>query len=200
MNLQCIHDVSLYGIQQIEVGFADDTFIFAKVEEENIRNILDSLALVSEAFVLRINMKKSTIINIFAPHFQSLKWDGPKIERGIIFRHLGYPVGIRVPAKDRMDWVLHRIKGKMDKLFSSQWPLHARIRIVQTFMQPYIMYYLLLMDWKKNHLHAFDRLVKNFLWNKKHTRALVLLSWEYVCQPRDKRCAWNIEFTHSLNG
>ncbi|KAH7302783.1 hypothetical protein KP509_23G086800 [Ceratopteris richardii] len=74
----------------------------------------------------------------------------------------------------------------MEKWNAAQWPLHARIKIVQTFMQSYIMYYLLLMDWKKSELQAFDRLLKNFLWNKKHSRALVLSSWQYVCQPRDK--------------
>ncbi|KAH7421207.1 hypothetical protein KP509_13G045600 [Ceratopteris richardii] len=156
-------------------GFADDTIIFAKAEEQNIRNILDSLAPFSEASALNINMKKSAIINIYAPHFQSLEWEGPKIERGSIFRHLGYPLGVGVPIKHKTDW-----------WFPSQWPLHIRIRIVQTFMQPYILYYLLLMDGKKNHLRTFDSLVKNFLWNKKHTRAMVLSSWEYVCQPRDR--------------
>ncbi|KAH7295387.1 hypothetical protein KP509_27G044400 [Ceratopteris richardii] len=43
MNSQCIHGISIYGIQQIAVGFVDDTFIFGKAEEENIRNILDAL-------------------------------------------------------------------------------------------------------------------------------------------------------------
>ncbi|KAH7295389.1 hypothetical protein KP509_27G044400 [Ceratopteris richardii] len=97
MNSQCIHGISIYGIQQIAVGFVDDTFIF-------------------EASSLKINMKKSKIINISAPHFQSLKWDGPKIERGIVFKHLGYPLGIGVTIKDKSDWVLRRIKGKMENL------------------------------------------------------------------------------------
>ncbi|KAH7289297.1 hypothetical protein KP509_31G069300 [Ceratopteris richardii] len=72
----------------------------------------------------------------------------------------------------------------MDKWCASQWPLHARIKIVQSFLQTYIMYYLLLLHWKKTHLLAFDRLLKTFLWNKKHNHALVLSAWEYVCQPK----------------
>ncbi|KAH7280436.1 hypothetical protein KP509_37G067400 [Ceratopteris richardii] len=143
----------------------------------------------STASTLKINMKKSVMVNISMQKFQSLEWEGLKIERGVIFRHLGYPLGIDVPIKDKVEWVLRRVKCKMERWFASQWPLHARIRIVQTFMQPYIMYYLyylLLLDWRKNHLHIFDRVIKAFLWNKKHNRALVLSSWEYVCQPKNK--------------
>ncbi|KAH6557173.1 hypothetical protein KP509_1Z130900 [Ceratopteris richardii] len=65
-----------------------------------------------------------------------------------------------------------------------QWPMHTRVRIVQVLMQPYVMYYLLLLDWKKCHLHVFEGLVKNFLWNKKHNRALVLSAWEFICEPK----------------
>ncbi|KAH7444775.1 hypothetical protein KP509_02G090900 [Ceratopteris richardii] len=48
------------------------------------------------------------------------------------------------------------------------------------------MYYLLLLDWKRCHLHAIDCLVKRSLWDKKHNRALVMLAWDFVCQPKDK--------------
>ncbi|KAH7285573.1 hypothetical protein KP509_33G034500 [Ceratopteris richardii] len=129
----------------------------------------------SQSSTFNINMRKSAIINISAQNFQAIEWEGAKIERGV-----------GVPIKDKIDWVLRRVKCKMDKWFASQWPLHARIRIVQAFMQPYVMYYLLLLDWKKNQLHIFDRLIKAFLWSKRHDRALVLSSWEYVCQPKDK--------------
>ncbi|KAH7431644.1 hypothetical protein KP509_08G058200 [Ceratopteris richardii] len=186
VNSQCIHGISLYGVQQIAVAFVDDTFIFAKAERENIKNILDSLAPFSQASALKINMRKSVIINISAQKFQDIEWEGPKIERGIIFMHLGYPLGVGVPIKDKVHWVLRRVKCKMDKWFASEWPLHAMIRIVQAFMQPYVMYYLLLLDWKKNQLHIFDRMIKAFLWSKRHSRALVLSAWEYVCQPKDK--------------
>ncbi|KAH7372830.1 hypothetical protein KP509_17G023300 [Ceratopteris richardii] len=74
----------------------------------------------------------------------------------------------------------------MDKWCASQWPLHGRIKIVQSFVQPYIMYYLLLLDWKRTHLFAFDHLLKTFLWNKKHNHALVLSAWEYVCECKAK--------------
>ncbi|KAH7287601.1 hypothetical protein KP509_32G064700 [Ceratopteris richardii] len=161
--------------KQIAMGFADDTFIFARVDNQNIRCILETLAPFSEASSLKINTKKSAIVNISAKQFQSLKWEGPRFEKGI-----------DVPIKDKLAWVLCRVKCKMEKWIAPQWPLHARIKIVQTFMQSYIMYYLLLLDWKKSQLHAFDRLLKNFLWNKKHSRALVLSSWQYVCQPRVK--------------
>ncbi|KAH7388305.1 hypothetical protein KP509_16G069300, partial [Ceratopteris richardii] len=91
------------GTQKIAVGFADDTFIFAKADEANIQNILTSLIPFSEASALRINMTKSTLINISACHFESLPWSGPKIDKGAVFRHLGYPMGVNISSKDKLD-------------------------------------------------------------------------------------------------
>ncbi|KAH7446664.1 hypothetical protein KP509_01G067500 [Ceratopteris richardii] len=181
-----IHGVSLHGNKHIAVGFADDTFIFAKACEENIQHILASLTPFSKASSLNINMGKSALINISARHFHFPSWRGRKIECGVIFRHLGYPLGINVLNKDQIQWILCRIKNKLNLWHASQWPLHIRIRRVQSFLQPYIMYYMLLLDWKKCQLYAFDFPIKNFLWNKAHNHALVLSSWDFICQPKSK--------------
>ncbi|KAH7446564.1 hypothetical protein KP509_01G062200 [Ceratopteris richardii] len=161
LNSNLIHGISVFGNSHVAVRFADDTFIFAKAEVENVQNILACLDPFSEASSLCINMRKSVLINIYARNFESLPWYGPKVDRGTVFWHLGYPLGINVPIKDKICWVL-------------------------SFMQPYLMYYLLLLDWKKRHLQGFDRLIKDFLSNKKHNRALVLSAWRYVCQPKPR--------------
>ncbi|KAH7422440.1 hypothetical protein KP509_12G008400 [Ceratopteris richardii] len=135
---------------------------------------------------LIINMGKSSLINIFAQHFHFPSWQGHKIECDIIFRHLGYPLGVNVSTKDQIQWVLCRIKSKLNSWHVAQWPLHIIIRIVQSFLQPYVMYYILLLDWKKCHLYAFDSLHKNFLWNKTHNRALVSSYWDFICEPKIK--------------
>ncbi|KAH7433870.1 hypothetical protein KP509_07G090100 [Ceratopteris richardii] len=181
-----IHGISLHGIQHIVVGFVDDTFFFAKVREENIQHILDSLTPFSQASSLITNMGNSGLINISARHLHFPSWQGRKIECGIIFRHLGYPLGINVSTKDQIQWVLCKIKSKLNLWHAAQWPLHIRIRIVKSFLEPYIMYYILLLDWKKCHLYAFDCLIKNFLWNKAHNRALVSSSWDFICEPKSK--------------
>ncbi|KAH7284387.1 hypothetical protein KP509_34G052500 [Ceratopteris richardii] len=167
-----IHGISVHETQHIAVGFADDTFIFAKACEDNLQNILASLNPFSKASALNINMGKSTLINISARHFHFPSWQGNKIERGVIFRHLGYPLGCNVSTKEQIQWVICRMKSKLNVWHAMQWPLYTRIRIVQSFLQPYIMYYLLLLDWKKSHLYIFDCFIKNFLWNKAHNRAL----------------------------
>ncbi|KAH7331700.1 hypothetical protein KP509_20G046900 [Ceratopteris richardii] len=79
---------------------------------------------------------------------------------------------------------MRKIQCKVSMWYASQWLLHARIRIVQAFLQPYVMYYLLLLDWKTCHIRDFECLLKSFLSNKKHNRAMVLSTWDYVCQPR----------------
>ncbi|KAH7298712.1 hypothetical protein KP509_25G055500 [Ceratopteris richardii] len=154
-----IHSVSLHGSQHIAVGFANDTFLFAKACGENIQKILTSLTPFSEASSLNINMGKSALINISAQHFHFPSWQGRKIDCGIIFRHLGYLLGINVSTKDQIQWMLCTIRNKLNLWHAPQWPLHIRIRIVQSFLQPYIIYYILL-------------LIKNFLSNKAHNRAL----------------------------
>ncbi|KAH7281881.1 hypothetical protein KP509_35G000600 [Ceratopteris richardii] len=184
MNSRFIHGISLHGVQQIAVGFVDDTFIFSKADKENVDNIIDTLALFSEAWALYINRKKSALVDISAQDVQGIQWEGTRIEKGTVFTHLGYPLGINVSYKDKIQWVMSKIKCKTGMWHVSQWPLHARVRIVQAFLQPYVMYCLLLLDWKKCHIRGFECLLKNFLWEKKHNRALVLSAWELVCQPR----------------
>ncbi|KAH7440824.1 hypothetical protein KP509_03G012500 [Ceratopteris richardii] len=160
------------------------TLIFAKADKENVDNIIDTLVPFSEASGLYINRKKSALVDISAQDFQNIQWEGTKIEKGTVFRHLGYPLGINVSNKDKIEWVMRKVQRKVSMWYSSQWPLHARIRIVQAFLQPYVMYYLLLLDWKTSHIRDFECLLKSFLWNKKHSRAMVLSACDYVCQPR----------------
>ncbi|KAH7429918.1 hypothetical protein KP509_09G071500 [Ceratopteris richardii] len=185
-NSHCIHGISIFGNQQIALGFADDTLIFAKSDQDNIQNVATSLKLFSPASALHINMRKSALIDISTQHFHSLNSEGPKIKKGIVFPHLGYPLGVNVSTKDRIEWVLSRIRCKMDMWHAAQWPLHARMRIVQSFLQPYVMYNLLLLDWRKCHFRIFECLLKDFLWNKTHNRALVLSAWKYVFQPKKR--------------
>ncbi|KAH7387801.1 hypothetical protein KP509_16G041700 [Ceratopteris richardii] len=135
-------------------------------------------------YLLQAKMESGFIHGISLHGIQHIA--GRKIECGIIFRHLGYPLGINVSTKDQIQWVLCRIKSKLNLWHATQWPLHIMIRIVQSFLQPYIMYYILLLDWKKCHLYAFDCLIKNFLWNKAHNRALVSSSWDFICHPKSK--------------
>ncbi|KAH7366062.1 hypothetical protein KP509_18G061600 [Ceratopteris richardii] len=184
MNSRCIHGILFHGVQQIAVGFADDTFIFAKADKKNVDNIIDTLAPFSEASALYINRKKSALVNISAQDFHNIHWEGTKIEKGTVFRHLGYPLDINVSNKDKIEWVMGKVQYKVSMWYASQWPLHARIRIVQAFLQLNVMHYLLLLDWKTCHIRDFECMLKGFLWNKKHNREMVLSAWDYVCQPR----------------
>ncbi|KAH7431085.1 hypothetical protein KP509_08G029200 [Ceratopteris richardii] len=113
MRSYSIHGISVFGTQQIAVGFADDTFIFAKAEHENVQNIIEALKPFSNVSGLRINMKKSALIDISARHFHSFIWEGPKIEKGTIFRYLGYPFGSNVSTKDKIEWFLNRVRSRL---------------------------------------------------------------------------------------
>ena len=59
-----------------------------------------------------------------------------------------------------------------------------RLRIVQSILIPYCLYYLPLLDWKVCHIKKLNSLFQKFLWNKKGNHSIVLVSWECIAQPK----------------
>ena len=52
--------------------------------------------LFSDASDLKLNIDKSTLIDVSAQDFDSLLWPGKRVYRGTVFRYLGYPIGVEV--------------------------------------------------------------------------------------------------------
>ncbi|KAH7291617.1 hypothetical protein KP509_29G024700 [Ceratopteris richardii] len=155
------------------------------------------------ASALRINMKKSAIVNISAPQFQSLNWEGPRIEKGSIFRHLGYPLGVDVPIKDKLAWVLCRVKLKMNKWIAPQWTLHARIKINKKHNRA-----LVLSAWKyvflNLHLHLMARRTAFIMRiTSSHKPLWTSIFWKFIENAKVnfrgawKLDAWNKFFSHA---
>lgn len=167
------------------MGFADDTFMFLKANNINISKCMQTLQKFSLAACLDLNIDKSTLINLSVADFDSLIWNGKRLQTGHIFRHLGYPIGVDVSNKMLIDWVLEKVKKKILYWKSDQWPLHVRLRIVQAILIPYLLYYLPLLDWKESHLKLIIKILMQFLWNKKQTRSMLCISWDMLCQPKE---------------
>ena len=83
-----------------------------------------------DASDLKLNIDKSTLIDVSANDFDSLIWLGKRVNRGSVFRYLGYPIGVNVTNKQLLDWVLDKVRHKIQYWHSSEWPLHVRLRII----------------------------------------------------------------------
>lgn len=117
----------------------------------------------SKASCMHLHFSKSSLIDINAYDFYHLIWHGKRIPKETIFRHLGFPVGVLVSNKNLIHWVLEKIKKKISFGKCTESPLHVRLRIVQSILILYILYYILLLDWKKGHFTHFITLIRNYL-------------------------------------
>ena len=107
------------------LSFVDDTLMFLKASNVNISARLTRLALYGDASDLTLNLTKSTLIDVSATNFDALQWPGKRVQKGSIFRYLGYPLGVQISNKDAIDWVLKKVTGKIFCWHSSEWPLHV---------------------------------------------------------------------------
>ena len=57
------------------------------------------MGLFSNASDLKLNIEKSTLIDVSAQDFDSLMWPGKRVHKGTVFRYLGYPIGVKVTNK-----------------------------------------------------------------------------------------------------
>lgn len=167
------------------LGFADDTLLFLKANNLNLANCLKILDLFSTAAGLNLNVQKSALIDISAEDFEHLIWNGKRIPTGHVFRHLGYPIGVDVTNKQLIDWIMIKLKNKINYWKSDEWPLHVRLRIIQSILIPYVMYYLPLLDWKKHHIAGLNSLLNRFYWGGSGAKPIVLISWSKICQPKN---------------
>ena len=180
-----LHGLRVQNRHLAGLGFADDTLMFLKASNDNLATCITLLGLFSDASDLRLNIDKSTLIDVSASSFADLLWPGKRVHRGQVFRYLGYPLGVQVTNKQLIDWVLNKIRKKIQYWHASEWPLHVRIRITQAILVPYVLYYLPLLDWKKSHLDSINTLLMRFVWNAKTGKPVFPhVNWTFICTPK----------------
>ena len=133
-NADAIQGLQIKDRKLAGLGFADDALMFVKATSQNIASCLTLLTLFGDASDLVLNLSKSTLINVSAVAFHSLLWPGKRVDRGTLFRYLGYPLGVLTPTKQAIDWVFHKVKDKIAYWHSSKWPLHVCLQIIQAIM------------------------------------------------------------------
>ena len=108
-----LHGVHLPQKSLTGLGFADDTLMFLKASNQNPATCLTLLGLYADASELKLNVDKSTLMDISSSDFSNLNWSGKRMEIGNVVRYLGYPIGVNVTSKQLLDWVINKINKKI---------------------------------------------------------------------------------------
>ena len=180
-----LHGLRLQHKHLSGLGFADDTLMFLNASNDNISTCLTLMGLYSDASELKLNIEKSTLIDVSSSAFDDLVWPGKRVYKGTVFRYLGYPLGVEVTNKQLIDWVMDKIRKKIQYWHSSEWPLHVCLRIIQAILIPYVLYFLPLLDWKKMHIDNINSILIWFLWNAKTDKQVCpQVGWNILCLPK----------------
>ena len=90
-------------------ALADDHTMFLAPIRGNISKTRDVWELFSNASGLKINMDKFVLISCTEQDVLGLGWSG--VHRGMICRHLGYPIGVDVSHVKLIEWVSKRLEA-----------------------------------------------------------------------------------------
>ena len=108
-----LHGLRLQHKHLSRLGFADDTLMFLNASNDNISTCLTLMGLYSDASELKVNIEKSTLIDVSSSAFDDLVWPGKRVYKGTVFRYLGYPLGVEVTKKQLSDWVMDKIRKEI---------------------------------------------------------------------------------------
>ncbi|KAH7352693.1 hypothetical protein KP509_19G058800, partial [Ceratopteris richardii] len=136
-----------------------------------------ALGVFGDALGLYINNAKSKLIASGTHAFHALPWTGNKVYSGSIFKHLVYPLAVNVFSKALIDWVLQKVMLKVQIWRACDWPIHFRVSIMHAILQPYIIFYMLLLNWTQRSLTPFFLVVRAFLCKKRTVRLSLLVPW-----------------------
>ena len=90
-----IFGLSLPNGEQLLIKlFADDSLLFLKVEQENIKRALEIVHLFALASGSQCNIEKSRLISLTrSDGLDYAGWTREVVKKGNIFKHLGAPLG-----------------------------------------------------------------------------------------------------------
>lgn len=118
-----------------------------------------------------------TFRSLTSQQWHALLWPDQIITSQEIVRHLGYPLGWNISSRDATDWVLQKFKKKISYWKLPTWPLHVRMRIVQSILIAYLEFFLPIDDFMALLMHA--------LWQTcSSKKGLYLLKAAKTCSPK----------------
>ena len=175
------------GEQLCTQMFADDTNILINNEEDNIKSLWDCLQVYCEASGSRINHNKTGIKTLIEPPPKWLLEAGCNpIQEGTIFRLLGIPMGFKVSLKQRWQWVMEKVEGKLTRWKRRQLTLAGRIMILNHFIIPSVIYFLSCWRPPDGDIKRFTRLCRNYLWGgDPWNNSMPKVKWDFCTIPKE---------------
>ncbi|MCO5577736.1 hypothetical protein L7F22_031568 [Adiantum nelumboides] len=181
-----LHGVQIPGSPPfLPQAYADDSFFMPKNDRADLQTLMKILSDFGLAAGLHINFKKSILLPLNSCDWHSILWLGQLLSPHDVIRHLGYPIGWFITVKQQMEWVTAKLTQKLRYWKLSTWPLHVRLRIVQSIVMAHAQFYLPLLSWTHKDISAFMSQAMELLW-KTHSKrkALRLLRMQSTCRPR----------------
>ena len=93
------------GVPYIAQALADDFIMFLGATHDNISKAMKVWKVVALAIGLKINMQKSVLISCTERNLKELEWVGLVLEKGMIYHHLGYPIGNEITSEKLVGWI-----------------------------------------------------------------------------------------------
>ena len=172
------------GSPYIAQALADDFIMFLGASHDNIVKVMDVWGSFAVASGLKVNMQKSILISCTERNVEELGWTGMVLEKGMICRHLGYPIGNDISSDKLVGWIQRRIHEKFMYWKSQTWPFHVRLKVVQAIMIPMVSYFLPLLPWSKKHIDKLSATMRFLLWKRKEKVGRSWMAWEHICTPK----------------
>lgn len=88
-------------------------------------------------------------IDISTDNFDAFIWQGERLPIGHVFKHLGYPIVVNVSNTNLIEWVISRVRSKVNYYKATEWPLHIRLSISQTLF--FLARWMFLAWYSKSH-------------------------------------------------
>ena len=112
---------------------------------------------------LHVNFSKSKLLPLTPYSWHQLLWPGQVVSPNEMVRDLGYPLGWNATGKEKVEWVLQKVRQKLSYWKIVTWPLHVRLRIVQFIFMVYMQYYIIMIDWPKQMIQKINsKIISNF--------------------------------------
>lgn len=201
VNSKLWHPAAIKDVKISHLLFADDILLFARVDEQSIKAVNDSINSFLSCSGLNVNHSKSHIwFSPQTPHHmrhlvECTTGFSSKNNPGI---YLGFPLNITNRRND-FSFILDKLRNHITLWKSKLLSYPGKVVLIKSVGMGILNYFMQCLYLPKSVCLDIDKLFRDFLWGTNpDTRKIILLSWSKIC--RDKcRGGLGIVKTHERN-
>ena len=167
--------------QQLTLQFADDTSFTVRAELGHVSSLVNILHSFSSASGLLINWAKSGAYWIGRTgqlpawaHTFGWAW----VPEGNISKLLGTPFGLSLSTIDVDQFLIDKIRNKLNYWTSTKLSLAAKRLIVNQVLMSTMWYFIGVWAGSKNAIKQIQALLRDYLWSGREYRARARVAWE----------------------